>query len=117
MGTRTHRIAKSSGGGSDGVSFYIGVTVISVLIAFLVSASTGGLQRLYKQIGLAATAMEHPETLTKEDKAELKQMIRNKDDAKKYYQGLSPEEKERAKQQFGGLSEDQKKQYRQLLGK
>jgi hypothetical protein len=99
------------------VRFVAGLMGICAAVALGTAIMSGGLETMYRRASLAVTAINDPSKLTSEQKTEIKKLIKNKDDAKKYYEGLSSEEKDRAKQQFGSLSEDQKQKYKQMLGR
>lgn len=95
----------------------LGVMGTSVAVAFVIGVSTRGLEAMWKQASLAMTAINDPSKLNKEQKAELKKMIKGKGDAKKAYDSMTPEQKAQAKQQFGNLSEEDQKKARELFGK
>ena len=99
------------------VRFVAGLMGICGAVALGTALMSGGLETMYRRASLAVTAIDDPTKLTSEQKTEIKKMIKNKDEAKKYYEGLSPQEKDRAKQQFGSLSDEEKNKYKQLLGK
>lgn len=98
------------------VPFLGGLMVACVVVAFAIGIATRGVESMYRQWTIALTAMDNPTKLNKDQKDELKKMVKGKGDAKKAYDKMSAEEKAQAKQKFGNLSDDQKKQYRQMVG-
>jgi DNA-directed RNA polymerase sigma subunit (sigma70/sigma32) len=99
------------------VPFLLGVMGTSLVVALVIGVSTRGLETMWKQASLAMTALNDPTKLNKEQKAELKKMIKNKGDAKKAYETMTPDQKAQAKQRFGNLNEEEQKRARELFGK
>lgn len=99
------------------LGFAASLLSVCIGVALVTAIASGQLETLVRRASLALTALDNPAQLTNEQKLELRKMIKNKDEAIKYYEGLSPEQKEQAKKQYESLSDDEKKKYRELLGR
>lgn len=95
---------------------FIGVMILLAILAGVGTAyMSNGLNFIFERASLAQKALDHPETLTESEKAELKKVFKDKASAEKQYESLSPDEKENARKTFDSMSEEEKSKYRDLL--
>ena len=95
---------------------FIGGMILLALLAGVGTAyMSNGLNALWGQASLRLKALDHPETLTEAEKAELKKAFTDKASAEKHYDSLPPAEKENARKAFDSMSEEEKNKYRDLL--